>query len=202
MIAIQRPDAILLDMTFESGVSGLEICASVRSWSAIPILILSVASDNATKVRALNTGADDYLVKPFGVQELLARVRAVQRRLVPRVEMQSPIVEVFDLVIDLHGETVHKDGQQIQLTKQEYALLKLLALAEGRLVTHGTLITTIWPQDPDDSPQQRVTARNLVRRLREKLEDDPINPTYILTEANLGYRLALDDSAYNLSSIC
>jgi len=186
-VAIQRPDAILLDMVFESGTSGLEICSQIRSWSAVPILIISVLDDDSTKINVLRAGADDFLVKPFGFQELLARVRAVQRRLEPRISMQSPVLELQTLKIDLHSEAVYQNGAALELTKNEYTLLKLLVLAEGRIVTYQTLLATKWP-DSAGEKRQTITTRTLVRSLREKLGDDPANPTFILSEANLGYR--------------
>ena len=188
-LAVQRPDVILLDLTFDSGASGLEACEKLRTWSSVPVLIISARHDEAMKVQALNAGADDYLVKPFGIQELIARIQAVQRRLAPRKKDESQVIIMRDLTIDLPAQVVTLNNHPIDLTKKEYALLKILALAAGQLVTYETLMVSIWK---DDHMDERASIRTLVKRLRQKLGDDLANPRYILTVASRGYRLNID----------
>jgi two-component system KDP operon response regulator KdpE len=185
-IAINRPDVVLLDMMFEDGVSGLDVCMQVRAWSALPIVILSVLNDETTKVKVLDAGADDYLAKPFGINELLARIRAVERRIANRDWSKSPVVNVGDLAIDLDKRVVKLAEQEVHLTRKEYALLKTLASAEGGLVTYDRILDAVWP---GESHLERHKVRGLVMYLRNKLQEDLSNPRYILTEAGLGYRL-------------
>lgn len=185
------PDVVLLDMMFEtSDKSGLEACREVRRQSAIPVIIVSVLDDEATKVRLLDAGADDYLSKPFGVDELLARIRAIERRANASASTLMPVVSVGDLVIDYEARLVTLRGDPVRLTRKEYALFKLLIDAHGRLVTNDKIIAELWPAEPT------MTYRNiraLIAQLRHKLGEDLSNPRTILSEGNIGYRLNMDN---------
>jgi two-component system KDP operon response regulator KdpE len=195
MLIRYDPDIILLDMMFDSDVAGLRICEQLRTWNAIPVVILSVLSDDYIKVKALDVGADDYLVKPFSVNELTARIRAIERRLAKTNRIaNSQIVYAGTLVIDFEERTVKLNDQLLHLTRKEYALLKTLAEAQGRLVTYDRLLAMIWP---DEHATEQRKVRALVMQLRGKLNEDLGNPTYILTEAGVGYRLNMDPDGIN-----
>jgi two-component system KDP operon response regulator KdpE len=190
-IVVQRPDVILLDMMFDDDdMAGLRVCEQLRTWSLIPVLILSVSSDDAIKVKALDAGADDYLVKPFSINELTARIRAIERRLTATPRAPNPhIVSTGKLLIDFDMRIVRLDDQVLHLTRKEYALLKVLAEAQGRLVTYERLLDTIWP---DENATEQRKVRALVMQLRQKLNENLSNPTYVLTEAGVGYRLNME----------
>lgn len=190
-IAIQRPEVILLDMMFETDMDGLEICRSLRTWCSIPVVILSVIDDENTKVAVLDAGADDYLTKPFGINELMARLRAVQRRLGQRNGVESPLMVVGDLVIDFDDRSVKLRDEPVHLTRKEFALLKCLADAQGRLVTYEKLLNALWKEE---KAFERGKLRGLAMHLRNKLGEDLSNPAYILTEAGVGYRLNMEPS--------
>jgi two-component system KDP operon response regulator KdpE len=176
-------------MMFGSDVSGLKICQRLRTWCSIPVIILSVIDDEVTKVQVLDSGADDYLTKPFGVNELLARVRAVQRRLEQSGGGTTPILVVGDLSIDLDARLVKLCNQPVHLTRKEYLLLKCLAEAKGRLVTYEKVTEAIWERSASGD---RGKVRGLVMQLRNKLGENLSNPRYILTDAGIGYRLNLE----------
>jgi two-component system, OmpR family, KDP operon response regulator KdpE len=187
-VAVNRPNVILLDMLFEDGSNGVDTCRQLRAWSSLPVVILSVLDDEDTKVQALDAGADDYLVKPFGVNELLARIRAVERRVSSRDWKDTPVLTLGDLTINFEKHLVTVGGKPVRLTRKENALLKTLAHAEGRLVPYDKIMDSVWPgaQEPD-----RGRVRALVMYLRGKLQEDLSSPKYILTEAGVGYRLNL-----------
>jgi two-component system, OmpR family, KDP operon response regulator KdpE len=189
-IAVHQPELILLDMMFDAETSGLDVCRRLRSWSSIPVIILSVLDDETTKVSVLDAGADDYLAKPFGINELLARVRAIQRRLEQQNTQSTPTVTLRDLVIDFDARLVRMKGEIIHLTRKEYTLLKTLTAARGWLVTYEKLAEAIWP---DDVVHEKSKVRGLVMQLRNKLGEDLSNPAYILTEPGIGYRLNYQD---------
>lgn len=180
--ARESPGLIILDLGLPDA-DGLTVLREVRSWSAVPVLILSVRSDEAGKVAALDAGAQDYVVKPFGVKELMARIRSLLR---DRGGPAAPtIIEVADLRIDPANHTVTQKGQPLHLTRREFDLLWLLANYAGRLVTQSMILKTLWgPAHAEDSQYLRV----YVRQLRQKLGDDAANPTYIMTEPGIGYR--------------
>jgi two-component system KDP operon response regulator KdpE len=179
--AMRPPDAVILDLVLPDG-SGVDVARELRSWSAAPILVLSVVGDEAEKVAALDAGADDYVQKPFGIDELLARLRALLRRAGPSTE---PVLEVGELVIDLDKRLVTVDGRRVQLTPNEFDLLRVLAQNEGKLMTHPTLLREVWgPAYGTESHYLHV----YVSQLRRKLEDDPSRPRYLLTEPGAGYR--------------
>ena len=180
--AMRPPDAVILDLVLPDG-SGIDVCRELRSWSAAPVLVLSVVGDEAEKVAALDAGADDYVQKPFGIDELLARLRALLRRAGPSTE---PVLEVGELVIDLDKRLVTARGQRVQLTPNEFELLRVLAQNEGKLMTHPALLREVWgPAYGTESHYLHV----YVSQLRRKLEDDPARPRYLLTEPGAGYRL-------------
>ena len=179
--AMRPPDAVILDLVLPDG-SGVDVARELRSWSAAPILVLSVVGDESEKVAALDAGADDYVQKPFGLDELLARLRALLRRAGPSTE---PVLEVGELVIDLDKRLVTVDGRRVQLTPNEFDLLRVLAQNEGKLMTHPTLLREVWgPAYGTESHYLHV----YVSQLRRKLEDDPSRPRYLLTEPGAGYR--------------
>jgi two-component system KDP operon response regulator KdpE len=177
------PDAVLLDLVLPDG-SGVDVCRQVREWSHVPIVVVSAVGDEREKVRALDAGADDYVTKPFGSQELAARLRAVLRRVSDTAT--EPAIEVGDLVIDLADRRVRRGEEQIHLTPIEFDLLRVLAQNRGRLVTHRQLLHEVWgPAYGDETHYLRVH----VAHIRGKLELDPTRPRYISTEPGVGYRL-------------
>jgi two-component system KDP operon response regulator KdpE len=180
--AARRPEAIILDLVLPDG-SGIDVCRELRGWTSVPILVLSAVGDESEKIAALDAGADDYITKPFSVDELLARLRAALRRARPDRE---PVIEVGDLRIDLEKRLVSVAGEPVSLTKTEYDLLRLLARNEGKLLTHPAILREVW------GPAYREESNYLhvyVSHLRRKLEPDPARPRYILTEPGVGYRL-------------
>jgi two-component system KDP operon response regulator KdpE len=180
--AMRPPDAVVLDLVLPDG-SGIDVARELRSWSAAPMLVLSVVGDESEKVAALDAGADDYVEKPFGIDELLARLRALLRRAGPSTE---PVLEVGELVIDLDKRLVTVGGRRVQLTPNEFELLRVLAQNEGKLMTHPTILREVWgPAYGTESHYLHV----YVSQLRRKLEDDPSRPRYLLTEPGAGYRL-------------
>jgi two-component system KDP operon response regulator KdpE len=178
------PDLIILDAVLPD-LPGDEVLERVRSWSNVPIIILSVISSEEEKVRLLKAGADDYVVKPFGMAELLARCQSALRRSF-KTAAESHIVNVGPLSVDLAAQTVALGGKAVDLTRKEYRLLHLLAMNVGLVVTHDHLIEKIWPNASRDNIQY---LRLLVRNLRQKIEPDPHGPRLIITESGVGYRL-------------
>jgi two-component system KDP operon response regulator KdpE len=177
------PDAVLLDLVLPDG-SGVDVCKQVREWSHVPIVVVSAVGDEREKVRALDAGADDYVTKPFGSQELAARLRAVLRRVSDTGT--EPAIEIGDLVIDLSDRRVRRGDEHIHLTPIEFDLLRVLAQNRGRLVTHRQLLQEVWgPAYGDETHYLRVH----VAHIRAKLELDPSRPQYVITEPGVGYRL-------------
>ncbi len=180
----RRPELIILDLGLPDG-DGLELIRDVRTWSAMPIIILSARSDEADKISALDAGADDYLVKPFGAGELLARVRAQLRRQQQPGAAEEPQIRFGDIVLDLSGHSVSRAGQALHLTPIEYRLLAYFCRYPNRVLTHKQLLQAIWgPGHSQDSHYVRVHLANL----RKKIEADASRPQHILTEAGVGYR--------------
>jgi len=176
------PDAVILDLMLPDA-RGTDVVRQLRSWSEAPIIVLSAVEDEEEKVAALDAGADDYVTKPFGVDELLARVRAALRRGVPS---RDPVVDLGGLVVDLQKRSVVRDGTLVQLTPTEFDLLALLARNEGKLLTHPAILRAVW------GPAYRAESHYLhvyVSQLRRKIEPDPTRPRYLLTEPGAGYRL-------------
>jgi two-component system, OmpR family, KDP operon response regulator KdpE len=181
--ATAPPDAVILDLGLP-GLSGLEVCRSLREWSPVPILVLSARSAEREKVAALDLGADDYVTKPFGMDEVLARLRAALRRssAAPPVEAHF---ETGDLRIDFGRRLVTVSGKEVHLTPTEYSLLKLLVANPDRVLTHGMLLRSVWGSEYGEEAHY---LRVFVRQLRQKIEPDPSRPRYILTEPGVGYR--------------
>jgi two-component system KDP operon response regulator KdpE len=179
--AVHPPDAVILDLVLP-GKSGAEVCRELRQWTQAPVLILSAVGEEREKVAALDAGADDYVTKPFGVDELLARLRASLRRASASGE---PVIEIGDLRIDLEKRAVLRDGELLQLTPHEFALLRLFALNEGKLLTHQTILREVW-----GAAYQKEShyLHVYVSQLRRKIEPDPSRPSHLLTEPGAGYR--------------
>jgi two-component system, OmpR family, KDP operon response regulator KdpE len=180
--AVQPPDAVILDLVLPD-MRGTDVCRELRTWTTVPVIVLSVVGDESEKVAALDAGADDYVTKPFGVDELLARIRAALRRVDGESE---PVREVGELRVDIAGREVTFDGRPIQLTPNEFTLLSLLVRNEGKLLTHKTILEEVWGHAyAAESHYLHV----YVSQLRRKLEPEPARPRYILTEPGVGYRL-------------
>jgi two-component system KDP operon response regulator KdpE len=180
--ASARPDVILLDLGLPD-LSGFEVIAGVRGWSAVPIVVLSARQLGDDKVDALDAGADDYVTKPFAMNELLARLRAAVRRAQP-AEASEPVVEAGDLRIDLARRRVLRGGQEVRLSPTEWSLLEVLVRHRGRMVGRLQLLHDVW--GPAYSAETNY-LRVYTAQLRRKLEDDPANPRHIITQPGMGY---------------
>jgi two-component system KDP operon response regulator KdpE len=180
--ALQPPDAIILDLVLPDGL-GTEVTRELRTWTDVPIVVVSAVGDEDEKIGALDAGADDYVTKPFAIGELLARLRAVLRRAGSPGE---PRLEIGELVIDLDKHAVSMAGERVHLTPHEFELLRVLAQNPGKLLTHKTILREVW-----GVAYQRESSylHVFVSQLRRKLEPDPTRPRYILTEPGAGYRL-------------
>ena len=185
VIAAHPPDVIVLDLVMP-GIDGFEVLRQLRAWSRVPVLVLSAHGEEHDKVEALDLGADDYLTKPFGMAELLARLRAVLRR---AGAPQEPVLRVGDVAIDLARHVVTRSGAEIHLTPTEYDLLRVLATNADKVLTHRQLLERVWGGYAAENTQQ---LRVYVNYLRRKLEVDPARPDLILTEPGVGYRLKAD----------
>jgi two-component system KDP operon response regulator KdpE len=182
-LGVRPPDAVVLDLVLPDG-SGVEICKEVRGWSQMPILVLSAVGDEREKVRALDAGADDYVTKPFGPEELLARLRALLRR--GGESGADPKLEIGELEIDLADRGVRRAGTEVHLTPIEFDLLRVLATHRGKLVTHRKLLHEVWGPGYETETQY---LRVHFAHIRSKLEADPSQPRYLITEPGIGYRL-------------
>ncbi len=181
--AVRRPDAAIIDLILPDG-DGVEVCRQLRSWSEIPILVLSAIGEEEQKVRALEAGADDYVTKPFGSRELVARLRAALRR-VPG-DQEEPTVEVGGLRVDLAARSVSRDGEAIHLTPTEFGLLQTLIRNRGRLMTHRALLGEVWgPAYSEDTATLRTHVANLRRKVEPKSGE-----RLIRTDPGVGYRFA------------
>ena len=182
------PDIVVLDITMPK-LDGLEVCRRVREWSQVPIIILSARDEERQKVEALDLGADDYLTKPFGTDELLARIRVALRRAAQQAESNPAknraIFHDDDLTIDFSRREVSIKQQDIKLTPKQYDLLKYLAQNAGRVITHRTALVNVWgPEYSNETQYLHV----FINQLRHKIESDPAHPHFILTEPGVGYR--------------
>jgi two-component system KDP operon response regulator KdpE len=181
-ISRERPDAVILDLGLPD-MDGTQVIHGVRGWSATPIIVLSVWGAEHQKVAALDAGADDYVTKPFGMDELLARLRAAVRRAAPAPD--EPVVSTQDFTVDLAAKRVTRDGVDVRLTPTEWQLLEILVRNRGRLITQRQLLQDVWgPSYGSESNYLRV----FVAQLRRKLEPEPSRPRYLLTEPGMGYR--------------
>src|SRR5215475_10156776 len=178
------PDIIILDLNLPD-LHGSEVLERIRSWSNVPVIILSIVASEDEKVRLLQAGADDYVVKPFGMAELLARSEAALRRYF-KSATENPVVTAGPLSVDLVSRTVSINGSRVNLTRKEYRLLHILAMQVGLVVTHDHLLKEIWTGNQRDNIQY---LRILVRKLRQKIEADPNRPRLLVTESGVGYRL-------------
>lgn len=181
-----RPDVILLDLGLPD-LDGVEVIGRIRQWSTVPIIVLSVRDREADKINALDAGADDYLTKPFGVGELLARIRVVLRRALQQVD--EPVIRIDALEVDLARRTVKLGQDPVALTPTEYELLRLLVTNAGRVLTHRQLLKQLWGATYLEQPH---VLRVNISNLRRKLEQDASRPRYILTESGVGYRFKSD----------
>jgi two-component system KDP operon response regulator KdpE len=186
VLAAHPADAVILDLVMP-GMDGEAVLHEIRSWSDIPVIVLSARGQEHDKVHALDSGADDYLTKPFGLDELLARVRAVLRRGVPP---QSTTVTFGDVELDLTGRRILKAGNEVHLTPTEFDLLRVLATNAGKVMTHRQLLERTWGGYAAENSQQ---LRVYINYLRRKLEDNPARPKWIVTEPGVGYRLRTGD---------
>jgi two-component system, OmpR family, KDP operon response regulator KdpE len=176
------PDTVLLDVALPD-LSGVEVARRLRAGSNVPIIMLTARRNEIDKITGLDAGADDYVTKPFGIDELLARLRAMLRRATPATE---PVIAIGELRIDLEKRAVYRNGELLQLTPHEFGLMRLLALNEGKLLTHRMILREVW------GPAYQAESHYLhvyVSQLRRKIEGDPTRPRYLLTEPSAGYRL-------------
>jgi len=188
MAASWRPDLILLDLGLPT-IAGLDVCRQLRAWSQVPIIVLTVRDAEQDKVAALDLGADDYLTKPFGTAELLARIRVALRHAAHLSVTAEPVRQFGDLRIDLARRLVVVRDQAVHLTPREYDLLRVLATQAGKVLTHRLLLRAVWGGAYE---QDVATLRVFVTQLRRKIEADPAHPTHILTEPGIGYRFQGD----------
>lgn len=183
-----HPDAIILDLGLPD-MDGTDVAKEIRKRSKVPIIILSVREDESDKIAALDAGADDYLTKPFNAGEMLARIRAVMRRLLP--ENKRTLFKVRKLAIDIAKHSVEVKGKPVHLTPTEYDVLKLLVFNAGKVLTHGQILKEIWNKTQDYAGIDHL-LRVTISNLRNKIEADPNRPEYVLTEPGVGYRLFMD----------
>jgi len=184
MLKEWTPDLVITDLRMPN-LGGLELCRQIRAKSRIPIIVLSVKGEERIKVEALDAGADDYVTKPFGVHELLARVRAALRRAAAPEEPESPLIEAGDFRIDIATRSVRVRDREVHLTPKEFDLLIYLARHAGKVLTHRNLLAAVWGGNSVEQPEY---LRVFVGHLRKKLEPDEATPRYILTEPWVGYR--------------
>ncbi|NGY63201.1 response regulator [Lentzea sp. NEAU-D13] len=181
-----KPDVVVLDLGLPD-IDGVDVIAGLRGWSSMPIIVLSARTDSSTKVEALDAGADDYVTKPFGMDELLARLRAAVRRKTTQV-VDEPIVRTSTFTVDLADKRVHREDREVHLTPTEWGLLEILARHPGRLVSQKQLLQEVWgPMHVNETQYLRV----YLAQLRRKLEHDPAHPKHLITEPGMGYRFQL-----------
>jgi two-component system, OmpR family, KDP operon response regulator KdpE len=176
-----RPELVITDL-YMPHMDGVELCRRIRAVSAVPIIVLSVKGEERSKVEALDSGADDYVTKPFGIDELLARVRAALRR---SGEGDTTAVDAGDFMVDLDSRRVHVGGNEVRLTPKEFDLFLYMARHPNRVITHRTLLEAVWGEASQEQPEY---LRVFMGQLRKKLEPDPSNPKYLVTEPWVGYR--------------
>jgi two-component system KDP operon response regulator KdpE len=189
LAAANPPDIVILDLGLPD-MDGFEVCARLREWSQVPIIVLSVRDSERDKVAALDKGADDYLIKPFGIEELLARVRVALRHSAHAHGRPETVIRSGNLLIDVPRHIVRRDGAEVKLTATEFKLLAHLAANAGRVLTHQSILTHVWGEAESDHIEY---LRVYMRQLRKKLEADPESPRYLMTEPGVGYRFLIDD---------
>jgi two-component system, OmpR family, KDP operon response regulator KdpE len=195
MVALEQPDLVLLDILMPLGPDGYEVCRRIRDFSPVPVIMLTAKAQEADMLRGFDVGADDYLTKPFSAKELLARVEAVLRRTCRPEEMGSSTLTCGDLEIDFTRCTVKVRGEQVSLTRTEYALLRQLALNANCVMLHRDLLAEVWgPEYLDDVDYLRA----YIRYLRRKLEADPSSPLHILTTPGIGYMLSCPEGKHQI----
>jgi two-component system, OmpR family, KDP operon response regulator KdpE len=180
--AMRPPEAVILDLVLPDG-SGMDVCRELRKWSSAPVIVLSAVGDEREKVAALDAGADDYVTKPVGIDELLARLRASLRRAIPSGE---PVLTVGGLEVDMEKREARVDGKPVRLTPHQFDLLRVFAKHEGKLLTHRMLLQEVW--GPGYGTESNLLQVH-VSQLRRKIEPNPARPRYLLTEPGAGYRL-------------
>jgi two-component system, OmpR family, KDP operon response regulator KdpE len=181
-----HPDAIILDLGLPD-LGGLQVLKQLREWSKVPVLVLTVLAAEGDKVAALDAGADDYLTKPFGSAEITARLRAILRRVTD--ENEPSVVTFGEIEMDLAARTVRRAGAEVRLTAKEYAMLRLLVVHRGKVVTHGQMLRELWgPKAEENTHYLRVHMTHM----RQKLEAEPHKPRHLRTESGIGYRLVED----------
>jgi two-component system KDP operon response regulator KdpE len=180
--AMRPPEAVILDLVLPDG-TGTDVARELRTWTSAPIIVLSAVGEEREKVAALDAGADDYVTKPVGIDELLARLRAVLRRIAPSGE---PVIAVGELVVDLQKRSVSAAGKPVHLTPHQFDLLRVFAINQGKLLTHRMLLQEVW--GPGYGNESNLLQVN-VSQLRRKIEPDRAHPRYLLTEPGAGYRL-------------
>jgi len=185
LLTLHPPEVVILDLGLPD-MDGLEVIENVRQWSPVPIIVLSARGQEQDKVTALEQGADDYLTKPFGVAELLARLKVAKRHARNLVQPQSSIFETGDIKVDLEKRQIFVREDEIHLTPTEYKLLTTLIKHVGKVVTHSQLLQEVWGKNSNENSHY---LRIYTQHLRQKLGDNPMQPKYIITEAGVGYRL-------------
>lgn len=190
MVALEQPDLVLLDILLPHNLDGYEVCRRIREFSPVPVIMLTAKAQEVDVLSGFDAGADDYLTKPFSAKELLARVRAVLRRVRRPEELVTATLTCGELEINFARHAVKMRGEGVSLTRTEYALLRELALNANRVMLHPDLLTAVWGAEYRDDVDY---LRAYIRYLRRKLEADPSNPRYILTSPGIGYMLACPD---------
>jgi two-component system, OmpR family, KDP operon response regulator KdpE len=189
LAAAQPPDLVILDLSLPD-MDGFEVCERLREWTQVPIIVLSVRDDEKDKVSALDKGADDYLTKPFGIEELLARIRVALKHSAQATGATYAVITAGPLVFDLPRHIVTRNGEEVKLTATEFKLAAYLAANTGRVLTHQAILTHVWGSaDADHVEYLRV----YIGQLRKKLEDNPEEPRYLTTEPGVGYRFMTGD---------
>jgi two-component system KDP operon response regulator KdpE len=184
----ERPELVLLDLGLPD-IDGLGVIRRLREWSTVPIIVVSVRGQEGEKIEALDSGADDFITKPFGMGELLARMRAALRHRL-QAEVEAPVFRSAGLTVDLVRRIVTVDGREVKLTPKEYDLLRILVTHAGKVITHQQLLREVWGPG---SVYETHYLRVYIGQLRQKLDPDPAQPRYILTEPGVGYRLRVED---------
>ncbi len=189
LAAANPPDVIILDLSLPD-MDGIEVCSRLREWTHVPIIVLSVRDAERDKVMALDKGADDYLTKPFGIEELLARIRVALRHAAQQQGAKDTVIKAGPITIDIARHLVTRDGEEVKLSATEFKLLAYLAANAGRVLTHHAILSHVWdPADVDHVEYLRV----YMRQLRKKIEADPDQPEYLQTEPGVGYRFVADE---------